>query len=267
MKQILGVVAACVLGLAWSAGAQPVGRSLEQLPEQTLIGNALELYIFDGAEPDLLERDRRMTVGNFFANTLEAGDLFEGAGITFDRVGGRITINADGQPADGVVTDGMFSGGTLRLMRSLGADVVVTGIGGGGMADGVATAGVFDSLTNQIDFSVLSPGADFSVDVSGIGSGTSFEVQHHGVTIRTDPTFINIVGPGGVTGSGLGVDIDPGIRGFTMDRIGFVTSVDFDASDFDIGRSGMMDGSLSQTPSRGTTSYRRRWTCQKAAGI
>ena len=84
---------------------------------------------------------------------------------------------------------------------------------------------------------MLSPGADFSVDVSGIGSGSSFEVQHHGVTIRTDPTFINIVGPGGVTGSGLGVDIDPGIRGFTMDRIGFVTSVDF-STDFAIGRSG-----------------------------
>ena len=68
-------------------------------------------------------------------------------------------------------------------------------------------------------------------------SGTSFEVQHHGVTVRTDPTFINIVAPGVVTGSGTGVDISPGVRGFTMDRVGFVTSVDF-SSDFAIGRSG-----------------------------
>ena len=175
----------------------------DQLPEQTTRVPTQELAVYDATESDPAQRLKRITV-----ETLQSGLI----------------------PVPPGIVDGQF-------ISFVGGQFVAVPAPSGGMADGVATAGVFDSLTNQIDFTVSSPGTDFSVDVSGLG-GTGFEVQHHGVTIRTDPTFINIVGAGGVTGSGTGVDIDPGIRGFTMDRIGFVTSVDFDASDFDIGRSG-----------------------------
>ena len=39
------------------------------------------------------------------------------------------------------------------------------------LRDGVVTAGVYDATDNDIDFTVGSPGADFSVDVSGLGGG------------------------------------------------------------------------------------------------
>ena len=178
------------------------GQAQIPLPDQTTVEDSQQITIYD-ATLAARERNRRITVG-----LLRSGLI----------------------PIPSGIVDGQF-------ISFVGGQFVAVPAPSGGMADGVATAGVFNSVTNQIVFSVSSPGADFSVDVSGIGSGSSFEVQHHGVTIRTDPTFINIVGPGGVTGSGLGVDIDPGIRGFTMDRIGFVTSVDF-STDFAIGRSG-----------------------------
>ena len=102
---------------------------------------------------------------------------------------------------DGVVDGGSVAGETLTLTRTHGlADLDITGLP---QPDGVATAGTYDAANDEIDFTVSAPGADFSVDVSGLGGGgTADGVVDGGSVTGTTLTLTRTVGAD-VTISGL----------------------------------------------------------------
>ena len=57
-----------------------------------------------------------------------------------------------------------------------------------GVADGVATAGTYNSTTDAIDFTVATPGSDFSVDVSGVG-GSALTVTDGTTSVSSTGTI------------------------------------------------------------------------------
>ena len=73
--------------------------------------------------------------------------------------------------ADPTVLDFTGAGVTTTVNTVSGLVTIDIPGGGGGMADGVATAGAYDSTDEEIDFTVTTPGANFSVDVSALVGG------------------------------------------------------------------------------------------------
>ena len=77
--------------------------------------------------------------------------------------------------ADPTVLD--FTGAGVTTAVNTVSGLVTIDIPAGGMADGVATAGAYDSTDEEIDFTVTTPGANFSVDVSAlVGGGGSGDI-------------------------------------------------------------------------------------------
>ena len=73
--------------------------------------------------------------------------------------------------ADPTVLDFTGAGVTTTVNTVSGLVSIAIPGGSGGMADGVATAGAFNSTSENIDFTVTTPGANFSVDVSALVGG------------------------------------------------------------------------------------------------
>ena len=84
-------------------------------------------------------------------------------------------VRLDGGPGSGTVVVGNPGGSGADLATlSIGGVTFTVPSGGGGGGDGVATGGSYNSGAGRIDFSVTSPGSDFSV--SGIGDITAVQV-------------------------------------------------------------------------------------------
>ena len=147
------------------------------------------------------------TVYNF-ADTDTHVEIRAGAGTSIRMnpayvlfTGNRVLVSSAG--TDGAVVNVIgpliYSEGTLviadpTVLDFTGAGVTTTadpvsgsvtiGIpgGGGGMADGVATAGAFNSTSENIDFTVATPGSNFSVDVSALVGGGGGSGDITGIT-------------------------------------------------------------------------------------
>lgn len=131
-----------------------------------------------------------LTVGAGAANTSTIqSNTGGGSTVTFtagtdidlseDTGTNTITINStstDDQTATEVSYDNISSGLAASEVQTA-IDLLEDEIDAvaGGASDGVTTNGTYNSGTNTIDYTVATPGTDYSVTLTGIGSSTEFD--------------------------------------------------------------------------------------------
>lgn len=141
--------------------AHGIGASVPSCAE--LETERARITALEGATPATAD----VVTGMSFDTPTSTLSLTRATGAPLTQSLAALAGGGTGAPADGVVTGGSVTGTTLTLERSVGADVVITGLPSGGGTGGTSTyVDATRTLTAADGNSVVIPD-----DVAGIASG------------------------------------------------------------------------------------------------